>query len=227
MRRLSPLRLWRDRSGAGAAEFALVLPVFLLFLLGTIDVGRFIWAVNETEKAVQIGARWAVTTDIIPGGDIGCDTSGNGNNNATPGMKCYSYALSGTIAQGDPVPQSDFPTIQCKMNGAAAACECVSNCPAPFDITVDTVGQAAFDALVARMAEVQPRIAADNITISYAWSGIGYAGDPNGPDVAPIVTVGVTGLGFRPIFLAGIYDFGLPGPSYSLTMEDGDGGFGN
>ena len=222
MRRLSPMRLWRDRSGAGAAEFALVLPVFLFFLLGTIDVGRFIWAVNETEKAVQIGARWAVTTDIIPGGDIGCDTSGN--NNATPGMKCYSYALSGTIAQGDPVPQSDFPTTTCTSSGGTVSCACAG---CPFDTTVDTVGQAAFDALVARMAEVQPRIAADNITISYAWSGIGYAGDPNGPDVAPIVTVGVTGLGFRPIFLAGIYDFGLPGPSYSLTMEDGDGGFGN
>ena len=40
----------RDRRGASAAEFALVLPLFLLFLLGTIDAGRYIWAVNEAER---------------------------------------------------------------------------------------------------------------------------------------------------------------------------------
>ena len=59
----------RDGRGASAAEFALVLPLFLLFLLGTVDAGRYIWTVNEAEKATQIGARWAVATQLIPGGD--------------------------------------------------------------------------------------------------------------------------------------------------------------
>ncbi len=58
----------RDERGATAAEFAMLLPIALLFLLGLIDVGRYAWSVNQAEKATQIGARWAVATDMIPQG---------------------------------------------------------------------------------------------------------------------------------------------------------------
>ena len=55
--------LLRDRSAASAAEFALVLPLLLLFLFGIIDAGRFMWEYNRAEKATQVGARVAVVTD--------------------------------------------------------------------------------------------------------------------------------------------------------------------
>lgn len=211
-------RFWRSDHAASAAEFALVLPVFLVFLLGTIDVGRFIWAVNESEKATQAGARLAVVSDVIPGGEIGC--SDTGNNNTTPGLLCYSYALSGNVPQGSPVPKSAFPTVTCSAPGGSLGCTATS---APFSTAIDASAQAAFDNVVARVNDLQPRADADNVIISYAWSGLGFAGDPNGPDVAPTITVSLTGLQFRPIFLAGIFDFGLPAQSYSLTMEDGQG----
>ncbi len=60
--------LLRDRSAASAAEFALVLPLLLLFLFGIIDAGRFMWEYNKAEKATQVGVREAVVTDVIPGG---------------------------------------------------------------------------------------------------------------------------------------------------------------
>ena len=56
-------RLLRDRSAASAAEFALVLPLLIVFLLGIIDAGRFMWEYNEAEKATQMGARYAVVAD--------------------------------------------------------------------------------------------------------------------------------------------------------------------
>ena len=58
-------RFGRDRRGAGAAEFALVLPLSILFLVGLLDTGRLFYDINRGEKATQIGARWAVVTDPL------------------------------------------------------------------------------------------------------------------------------------------------------------------
>ena len=60
--------LIRDRRGASAAEFALVLPLLILLLFGIIDAGRFMWEINRAEKATQVGARMAVVTDPVSRG---------------------------------------------------------------------------------------------------------------------------------------------------------------
>lgn len=198
----------RDGTGASATEFALVLPAFLLFLLGTFDVGRFIWFVNENEKAAQIGARWAVATDFI------CD-----------GLESWSFAVNQDppILQGGPVPKSVFPGVSF-AGGNATTCTCDTGGTCSFPLTADT---AAFNRLVARMQDIQPRLSASDVKVDYAWSGLGYSGDPNGPDVSPIVTVSIGNLGFRPLFLGSLVNIGIPGASYSLTMEDGEGNFAN
>jgi TadE-like protein len=40
------------------AEFALVLPIFLLILFGIIDGGRMIFVSNQLSEAARDGARW-------------------------------------------------------------------------------------------------------------------------------------------------------------------------
>lgn len=214
-------RFMTDRSAASAAEFALVVPTFLLLFLGTIDVGRFIWHVNENEKAAQIGARWAVVTDIIPGGEEGCGTIGA----TEAGLRCFSYAINGITPQGLTVPAADFPTVTCEAPTGTLACSCDGDCP--FSTDIDSVAQASFDRIVGRMNAIQPRLNEENVVVRYEWSGLGYSGDPTGPDVAPLVTVQVQRLSFRPLFLAGFLALGIPGAQYSLTMEDGDGTYGN
>lgn len=196
-----------DSTAASAAEFALMLPVFLLFLLGTIDVGRFIWFVNENEKAAQIGARWAVATNMI------CS-----------GLNDWSFAVNEDppIPQGSPVPQSVFPGVVF-AGGSATACACPAG-GCSFGLEAD---RDAYLLLVERMRQIQPRIGPENVSVEYAWSGLGYSGDPNGMDVAPIVTVHIGRLDFRPLFLAGFANLGIPGASYSLTMEDAVGTFAN
>ncbi|QNE05336.1 TadE/TadG family type IV pilus assembly protein [Croceicoccus marinus] len=211
------VRFWREAQGASAVEFALVLPVVILFLLGIIDVGRFIWNTNEIEKAVQIGTRWAVATDYLP-----------------VGLEDYSYAVSGGVPQGEVVPQSKFTGFAC----TSAGCMCegldtdgdgVLDAEAKCGVTDSTVAvdAAAFGNLVGRMQSIYAGVGPNNVEVNYDWSGLGYSGDPNGSDVDPLVTVTVKDVGFRPIFLAGIFDFGLPDLSYTLTMEDGEGAFSN
>lgn len=191
-----------NQSGASAAEFALVLPIFLLFLVGIIDVGLYGWNLNRGEKATQIGARWAVATDLVPSG-----------------LADYSFAVDGGIPQGTTVPQSEFPGVSCTNNG----CTCSGSCSFPL-----TSDNAAFTAIVDRMQDIKSDIEPGDVSIDYAWSGLGFSGDPNGPDVAPIVTVSLANQSYQPLSLV-LFDSTVDFPNfrYSLTSEDGEGGFAN
>ena len=191
-------RFWADRSAGPAAEFALVVPLLILFLFGIIDVGRLMWTWNQAEKATQQGVRLAAVTNMIPSG-----------------LRDYSFAVSGSVPQGDVVPLASFPGVRC----TSTACTCAAGGACAFPLTRDAT---AFDALVARVARFKPDVAATNVTVDYAWSGLGFSGDPNGPDVSPLVTVSLANLTFQPLILMGL-EVGLPAFSATLTMEDGLG----
>lgn len=54
----------RDRGqlrarGQGVAEFALVLPIFLVMVFGIIDLGRVVWANDNLANSAREGARYA------------------------------------------------------------------------------------------------------------------------------------------------------------------------
>lgn len=195
--------LLRDRSGASAAEFALVLPLLLLFLLGLIDAGRYMWEHNRAEKATQMGTRYAVVTDMVPSG-----------------LASYSFALNDNVLAGNPVPASSFTSASCN----ATTCSCVGGS------VCNSVGYdaAAFDAIVQRMALMYPMISDSNVLVEYRNVGLGYSGDPNGPDVAPLVTVSLTGMKFSPITFALFGgDINMPDFRAALTLEDGSGNVSN
>jgi Flp pilus assembly protein TadG len=49
-----------DRGGAAAVEFALVLPLFLMLVLGAIDFGKLFLTRNALNSAVQQAGRYAM-----------------------------------------------------------------------------------------------------------------------------------------------------------------------
>ena len=208
---------WRaffaHQHGAAAAEFALVLPVALLFLLGTIDMGRYMWAMNRLEKAVQFGTRYAVTTDIVP-----------------EGLNAEDYSAfactAGTLNPGDPICREALGTITCTKPGGSVSCTCAQS---PCPTTLTPINDDAFENIVRRMRVVDAGISPANVSVKYSGSGIGYAGDPitddDGADlseISPIVTVEVASFRFRSMSLLGA-GIRLPGFRYSQTLEDGDG----
>ena len=189
---------FRDTRAASAAEFAIVLPLLLIVLFGTVDVGRYAWSLAMAEKATQTGARFAVTTDMV-----------------ASGLYSYSFATAGGVPQGTTVDATKFPGVTCDNAG----CTCLGTCTFPT-----TADNAAFNRLVARMAEINPDITASKVVVTYAWSGLGFAGDPNGPDVAPLTTVSLRNMQFTP-FTAFVWGgaVNLPQFAYTLSMEDGSG----
>lgn len=201
-------RIIADIGGSSAAEFALVLPLLLIFIFGIIDAGRVMWEWNRAEKATQMGARYAVTTDLVPAG-----------------LGSYQFASTGGLVQGEPVPQANFPGVRCTSNGTSATCTCKAGGTCAFGLAGN---QTAFDKLVARMRAFRPGITASNVVIDYDYSGLGFAGDPNGPDVAPLITVKLQNLTFVPItFLTFGGAISLPDFGATLSLEDGDGSVAN
>jgi Flp pilus assembly protein TadG len=192
-------KLLRDRSASSAAEFALLLPLLLLFIFGIIDAGRWMWTYNQAEKAAQMGARLAVVTAPVSSSISGSYVGACG----TPGL-----------TQGDLIPASCFTTITCTSSSCSAGTEDAD----------------AFNRILARMQDFLPQLSADNLTIEYSASGLGYAGNPNGPDVSPLVTVKIgspTALQFTPITSFLLTSMSMPSFTTTLTAEDLSGAQSN
>ena len=177
----------------------MVLPLLIILLFGIIDAGRYMWSVNRAEKAAQMGVRMAVVTDYVAS-SIGDD---------------YVGQCSTPLGQGDPIPADCYDQITCSRTGSTATC------------TEGTANTTAFNRVLARMQLMMPEIAANNVQIIYSPSGLGYAGDPNGPDLAPLVTVRLSGLSFNPIVTLAFATVGIPEVRSSLTFEDGAGAASN
>ncbi|MCL6698911.1 pilus assembly protein [Sphingomonas sp. NSE70-1] len=195
-------RLLLDRTASSAAEFALVLPLLILFLLGIIDGGRYLWEVNKAEKATQAGARVAIVTDVI-----------------STGLGTQGYVGVGGLTQGDLIPASALSDLVCTRT----ACTCTGNCPTNFA----TTDSASFDRIVARMQLMMPNMSANNVTITYRGSGLGFAGDPNGMEIAPLVTVQLSNIRFKPLVLFNFATITLPPFRTTLTSEDSSGTVSN
>ena len=196
------VRLIRNTSASSAAEFALVLPLLLIFLFGIIDAGRFAWEYNKAEKATQIGARFAAVTDPV-----------------APSLYNYDFTATGLNA-GDTIPSGSLGLITC----TSTVCACTTP-PCPAGTAGAPTG--AWTQLVARMRQIDPAIKDTNIQVQYRGSGVGFAGDPTGMDIVPIVTVQLTGMTFRPITTLSMAVASMPDFHTSLTAEDLSGAQSN
>jgi hypothetical protein len=163
----------------------------------------------------------AVTSDPVAAGLRGNDC---GNANAAPGTPC-SDATAGSTFQ-----------VRCYATaGAAGGAGACDNRPASWS-TVGCDGNgfcpAAFDAVVARMQAVMPRIGRQNVVVEYrdnmAGGRLGYAGRSHGP--VPLVSVSLQNMQYQFIILGVIH--GLLGannanvvlsmPPFTATMTGED-----
>lgn len=77
-----------DRSGGqSVAEFAIVLPIFLLMVFAIIDLGRVVWAYDNLGNAAREGARYA---SVHGGSDVTTCPTGP-NLGSTPATGCPTW----------------------------------------------------------------------------------------------------------------------------------------
>ena len=207
-------RLSKSERAAIGAEFALIVPLLVLFLVGIIDVGRIMWTWNRAEKATQMGVRYAAVTRMADAVEDPDDASQNS------GFWTYDFYTLGGVPRGAPIPEGLFGGATCTSTGCT--CNDGATCP-PFGPI-----SSGFTNTVGRMQAIMPEIQAENVTIEYGYSGLGYSGDPYGPDVNPLITVSLVDMTFEPA-LAQVFGFSINLPPFSatLSMEDGTGAISN
>ena len=86
----------RDNRATAALEFALVMPVFLLLLLGAIEYGRMIWTWQALQAAAGVTAR--------------CVAIGS---NACPAADSYAKAVAQAFGIGSPTVLPSQTTTAC------------------------------------------------------------------------------------------------------------------
>jgi Flp pilus assembly pilin Flp len=168
-----------EKCGAAGAEFAILAVVFAGILIAIFDFGIGMYQWNQIEKACQEGARFAVVNDIV-----------------AEDMVNYSGIDNGIVA-GQPIPLSAFPNpivctcLNVDTTGGAPFCKGGVSC------SQGAADSAAADQIAAMMASFYPSLGNGNggdIVITYNHIGMGFAGNPFGPDVWPQTTVEVQDL---------------------------------
>lgn len=87
--------LHADRSGAAAAEMALVLPLLLVILFGSLELGNYFMNEHTLAKAVRNGARFAARQSFANYPD--CNTVTTTARDNTRNVVMNGYLSGGTI----------------------------------------------------------------------------------------------------------------------------------
>jgi Flp pilus assembly pilin Flp len=201
----------RDQNGAVLVEVTVMLTVFFVFILGSIDFLMLFYQWNAAAKAVALGARIAAVSDPV-----------------ALGLK----NLSAVVVDPFRAPGTAMPAFAVTCDGATTRCICEGTCPglggydgAAMDAIVYGRGSSScFDATStsgAGMCDLLPALTPSNVVIAYRQTGVGFAGRPGGP--APSISVSIKDLPFRFFFLGSLLGSNLirmPTLTVSVLGED-------
>ncbi len=167
-----PIRpFFADSSALSTVEFVAVFPGFLIisFFVLVIAVALFWW--QTTQEAAELGARLALTsTPVVP-------------------------TVSTEDGSACPPSNGVLPSTNCKLDGYNYGERCSTGACYDFgtvSCTDDACESAPFAVIKERMTSLFGPVSQGHITISYAYSGLGFAGGP----AIPNVTVTVSGVPF-------------------------------
>jgi len=209
---MNRMKLAGDQDGAVLVEATVMMTLFFVFILGSIDFLLLFYQWNAASKAAAVGARIAAVSDPVA---VGLNS-------------LSAAAVSASLSP----PGGGMPYFQVTCNGGTASCICEGACAG-----ISGYDAAAMSTIVfgrgstscgdstsyysSGMCDILPRITAANVVISYRQTGLGYAGRPGGP--APTITLTLQNLSFEFFFLGGLFGSNalrMPALTTSIVAED-------
>lgn len=141
-----PARLLTNRSGAAAAEMALVAPLLVTIIFGSLELGKYFWDEHVVLKAVRDGARFAARQNFA---NMPCD--GPAANEAD----IQNLVRFGKTA---PVSGTDKPRLHYWTNNSTitVTIECYENAGEDGARVYDGIYSARADVPVVRVAAAVP-----------------------------------------------------------------------
>ncbi len=194
-------RLARDQRGISSIEFVIVASVFFMLCFGLIDFSRAMWEWNAAAKATHWGVRYAVVNDMVT---IKMrEWEGGGDGGLSAGASIPASVVTGSLLGTD--------TFICTNTG----CNGNGNTATDFD-------DITFALIVTQMQAIYDKIQPENVIVEYRHIGLGFSGNPIGPDLHPAVTIRLVDLQFVFITpgLTGILDIAMPDFAATMTGED-------
>lgn len=205
-------KLIRDTVGSVLVEAALVMPMFLVLILGIIDAAYMIYDWEDASEATYIGARAAVVSDPVAAGITSANFSATELQNI--GLSCFD-TTTGVV--------NNCPTFSATCDSGA--------CTNGY-----TYNATAFNTILAAMRAVDPRINSGNVEITYSSNGTGFVGEPASSGGLPMdVTVSLRCMTHEFFFINGLmgWAFSPPAacpkdlkgpsiPSFATTLQSED-----
>ena len=158
--KLSVKNFLRDIAGAVLVEYTVVFPLFIVVVLGTVDVTYMLYEWGLANKAAYRGARTAVVS-------------------APVAVNITSPAYDATL-----IGQPCFNTAGTNVNCPSLSTVCTPGASNGTCTNGFAWDEAAFtnssDRIFDRMKSIFPRLTRQNVQISYQTNNLGFVGRPGG-----------------------------------------------
>ncbi len=203
-------RLISDENGGALVEATVMLLITFLVLFGSVDFLNAFYQWNMANKAVQLGARIAAVSDPV-----------------ASDLSAFDW-ISTTYSPGDPLSASgNLYSWTCTSSGCGSGAGYNPDALKTIVfgrnwlVTGNSRCDPTTNLYLRGMCHMFSRVGLDNVQITYADSGLGFAYRSAGP--IPTITVRLQNLPFQFFFLSGLMGFAniqIPTEATSITGED-------
>ncbi|MFL6428790.1 MAG: TadE family protein [Acidobacteriaceae bacterium] len=112
------VKRWKCAEGSSTVEFSLIAVIFVMLLLGVIEMGRMILAYTTIAQAAKAGARYAIVHGSLRSGGGASGPSGPGNTTQIETV-VKNFASAGALNTVNVTTTVTYPTVSgtCGTNG--------------------------------------------------------------------------------------------------------------
>ena len=191
-------RFRSEQTGVTLIEGLISLPIMMIALIALVELGWGLFQWGQAAKAVQYGARMLAVSDPL-----------------LPDLDTFSGDFGGLI-EGDPVP-STVVSVSC----GGGTTPCVTTGMNRLVYGGDGACAGATGTARIGMCDLMPRIAPENVRVTYTRDGLGYVGRPSGPVLS--IRVELVNLSFTFLLLGSLFGANtlvFPPHPVIITSED-------